>query len=133
MSQHNTKDSIGKLEPGINGPSAKAGTHNADTMLGELRAALKAQGLDGDTDIFVTADHGFLTISHESRTSASAADGELKSGFFGSRSCRWAWPGQNRQRAGRRCQKSGRRGGAQWRRGPDLSAKTNAKNWPATR
>ena len=69
ISQHNTKDSVGEYEPGINGPSGKAGTRDADTMLGELLAALKEQGLDKTTDIFVTADHGFLTVSHASATS----------------------------------------------------------------
>jgi arylsulfatase A-like enzyme len=72
MSQHNTKDSVGEYQPGINGPSGLAGTRDADTMLGELLAALKAQGLDKTTDVFVTADHGFLTISHASATSPSA-------------------------------------------------------------
>ena len=62
LSQHNTSDSVGEYDPGINGPSGKAGTRNADTMLGELLAALKAQGLDKTTDVFVTADHGFTTI-----------------------------------------------------------------------
>jgi arylsulfatase A-like enzyme len=38
--------------------------------------------LDKATDIFVTADHGFVTISHESRTSPSAIHGEIKSGFL---------------------------------------------------
>lgn len=72
MSQHNTKDSVGEYEPGINGPSGKAGTRDADTTLGELLAALKAQGLDETTDVFVTADHGFLTVAHASATSPSA-------------------------------------------------------------
>jgi hypothetical protein len=49
-----------------------AGTRNADTMLGELLATLKATGLDKTTDVFVTADHGFTTISHASATSPSA-------------------------------------------------------------
>ena len=71
-SQHGTRDSLGEYEPGINGPSGKAGTRDADTMLGELLEALKAQGLDKTTDVFVTADHGFLTISHASATSPSA-------------------------------------------------------------
>ncbi len=53
----------------------------ADAMLGELIASLKAQGLDKDTDIFVTADHGFLTVSHDSKTSPSAVDGQVKNGF----------------------------------------------------
>jgi arylsulfatase A-like enzyme len=72
FSQHNTKDSVGEYEPGINGPSGKAGTRDADTTLGELLAALKAQGLDKTTDVFVTADHGFLTVAHASASSPSA-------------------------------------------------------------
>jgi predicted AlkP superfamily pyrophosphatase or phosphodiesterase len=87
MSQHNGKDSVGEYEPGINGPSGKAGTRDADSMLGELRQALKEQGLDKTTDIFVTADHGFVTVSHASATSPSAKFGvtpisDLASGFL---------------------------------------------------
>jgi predicted AlkP superfamily pyrophosphatase or phosphodiesterase len=82
MSQHNTKDSVGEVAPGINGPSGLAGTRNADSMFGELLAALKQQGLDQTTDIFVTADHGFVTISRESRTSPSAKNGQLAQGFL---------------------------------------------------
>jgi arylsulfatase A-like enzyme len=87
-SQHGTRDSLGEYEPGINGPSGKAGTRDADTALGELLAALKEQGLDKTTDVFVTADHGFLTISHASATSPSARFdpntplSELSSGFL---------------------------------------------------
>lgn len=72
MSQHNTKDSVGEMAPGINGPSGLAGTRNADTMLGALLATLKATGLDKTTDVFITADHGFTTIAHASATSPSA-------------------------------------------------------------
>ncbi|HEX4106421.1 MAG TPA: alkaline phosphatase family protein [Rhizomicrobium sp.] len=71
-SQHGTRDSIGEMVPGINGPSGLAGTRDADTMLGELLAYLKASGLDKTTDVFVTADHGFATINHSSATSPSA-------------------------------------------------------------
>ena len=71
-SQHNTKDSVGEYEPGINGPSGLAGTRDADTTLGELLSALKQQGLDKTTDVFVTADHGFVTISRASASSPSA-------------------------------------------------------------
>jgi arylsulfatase A-like enzyme len=86
-SEHHTEDSVGEYEPGINGPSAAAGTSNADAMLGELMAALKQQGLDKTTDIFVTADHGFLTVSHASATSPSAKFGDaplsdLANGFL---------------------------------------------------
>ena len=84
VSQHGTKDSVGEYVPGINGPSGRAGTRNADTMLGQLLAALKEQGLDKTTDVFVTADHGFVTISHESQTSPSAKGGQLSQGFVAS-------------------------------------------------
>ncbi|MBA2586988.1 MAG: alkaline phosphatase family protein [Alphaproteobacteria bacterium] len=88
VSQHGTRDSLGEYEPGINGPSGKAGARDADTMLGELMAALKEQGLDQTTDVFVTADHGFVTISHTSATSPSIKFSDMPStetsfGFVG--------------------------------------------------
>jgi arylsulfatase A-like enzyme len=88
MSQHNTRDSVGEMIPGINGPSSLAGTRNADTMLGELLAYLKETGLDKTTDVFVTADHGFTTVNHTSATSPSARMDpsapltDLQSGFL---------------------------------------------------
>jgi arylsulfatase A-like enzyme len=83
-SQHGASDSVGEYVPGINSASAKAGTRDADTVLGELLAALKQQGLDKTTDVFVTADHGFNTVSHASATSPSlaAGTGELSNGFL---------------------------------------------------
>lgn len=88
-SQHGTKDSLGKLTPGINGPTAMQGIRNASDNLAALREALKTLGLDQTTDIFVTADHGFSTISKESKTSIAAkitypgvAAGELPPGFL---------------------------------------------------
>jgi len=68
FSQHNGKDSIGSTTPGINGPSGLAGTHNADAILGMLLEQLKALDLDRTTDVFVTADHGFTTITHQDGT-----------------------------------------------------------------
>jgi arylsulfatase A-like enzyme len=65
FSQHDGKDSIGKTTPGINGAEGVAGTHNADAMLGMVLDRLKALGLDRTTDVFVTADHGFTTITHQ--------------------------------------------------------------------
>ena len=44
ISQHEPGTASASMMPGINGPSGKAGTRNADTMLGELLAALKEQG-----------------------------------------------------------------------------------------
>ncbi len=70
--QHNQGDSLGRLLPGINGPTSLASIKNVDNDLGKLLAALKQQGLDGDTDIILTSDHGFSTISKESATSWSA-------------------------------------------------------------
>ena len=70
-SQHSQKDSLGKLTPGINGPTGRAGIKDADETLAALLAALKAQGLDKTTDVFVTADHGFSTIDRHSQTSAA--------------------------------------------------------------
>jgi Type I phosphodiesterase / nucleotide pyrophosphatase len=70
-SQHNQGDSLGRLIPGINGPTSLAAIKNADDNLATLLAALKDQGLDGDTDVILTSDHGFATISKESATSFS--------------------------------------------------------------
>ena len=71
-SQHSQKDGIGKLVPGINGATGRAGIKDADDTFAALLAALKAQGLDKTTDVFVTADHGFSTIDRHSKTSAAA-------------------------------------------------------------
>jgi Type I phosphodiesterase / nucleotide pyrophosphatase len=61
--QHAQQDSLGRLVPGVNGPTAKAAITNADANLASLLAALKELGLDKTTDVFVTADHGFATIA----------------------------------------------------------------------
>jgi arylsulfatase A-like enzyme len=61
-----------KVEPGINGPTSLAAIKNADDNLAELRAALDELGLSANTDIIVSADHGFSTISKESKTSTAA-------------------------------------------------------------
>ena len=72
ITQHNATDSVGEYQPGINGITALAATRHADSQLGALLKALKEQGLDKTTDVFVTADHGFLTVAHASTTSPSA-------------------------------------------------------------
>ena len=71
--QHNQGDSLGRLVPGINGPTSLAAIKNADDDLAKLLAALTQLGLDGTTDVILTSDHGFSTISKESATSWSAA------------------------------------------------------------
>src|SRR5690349_9204646 len=71
-SQHNTGDSLNTITPGINGPTSMAGIKNADNNLAQLRKALEELGLADTTNIIISADHGFSTISKESKTSAAA-------------------------------------------------------------
>jgi Type I phosphodiesterase / nucleotide pyrophosphatase len=71
-SQHNQGDSLNTVEPGINGPTSLAGIKNADNNLAQLRKALDELGLAADTNILIASDHGFSTISKESRTSPAA-------------------------------------------------------------
>lgn len=61
--QHSAVDSEGHLVPGVNGGTAHAAITNADNNLKALIDALAANGLLENTDIFVTADHGFSTIA----------------------------------------------------------------------
>ena len=70
--QHNQGDSHLKVSPGINGPTSLASIKNADDNLADLRKALDELGLAATTDIVVAADHGFSTISKESKTSPAA-------------------------------------------------------------
>jgi len=66
-SQHNQGDSLNRLEPGINGPTSRAAIANADANLKQVLDFLDADPkLRGTTDVFITSDHGFATISkHE--------------------------------------------------------------------
>ena len=82
--QHNQGDSLNELTPGINGPTSLASIKNADDDLARIRRALVDLGLADTTDIFVSADHGFATISKQSKTSpaARAAYGDVPSGLL---------------------------------------------------
>jgi hypothetical protein len=82
--QHNQGDSLNQLNPGINGPTSMAGIKNADGDLGRIRQALTDLGLDKTTDIVVSADHGFSTISKQSATSpaAKASYKDVPAGFL---------------------------------------------------
>jgi len=86
--QHNQGDSLLSVTPGINGPTSLAAIRNADDNLAALRNALDELGLSANTDIVIAADHGFSTISKESKTSPAAQakyadvpEGLLPSGF----------------------------------------------------
>jgi hypothetical protein len=70
--QHNQGDSLNTLTPGINGPTSLASIKNADNNLAQLRKTLDDLGLAATTDIMIAADHGFSTISKESKTSPAA-------------------------------------------------------------
>jgi type I phosphodiesterase/nucleotide pyrophosphatase len=72
--QHFQGDSFLALEPGINGPTSRAAIRNADDNLARIRAALRDLGLEASTDLIVTADHGFSTISKQSATSGAARE-----------------------------------------------------------
>ena len=82
--QHNQGDSLNHLTPGINGPTTFAAIRNADADLAKLRAAVDRLGLAATTDIIVTSDHGFSTISKESRSSpaAQARYADVPKGFL---------------------------------------------------
>ncbi|NVN86704.1 MAG: alkaline phosphatase family protein [Rhodopseudomonas sp.] len=69
--QHNNGDSLNSITPGINGPASMAAIRNADDNLAQLRKALDELGLAASTNIIVSADHGFSTISKESKTSTT--------------------------------------------------------------
>jgi hypothetical protein len=71
-SQHNNGDSLNTVTPGVNGPTSLAGIKNADNNLAQLRQALDDLGLAASTNIIISSDHGFSTISMESKTSPSA-------------------------------------------------------------
>jgi hypothetical protein len=64
--QHNQGDSLNKFIPGINGPTSKAALKNADNNLKQILDYLDSDPqLAANTDIFLTADHGFATISKQ--------------------------------------------------------------------
>ena len=70
--QHYQGDSLNQLTPGINGPTSDAAVRNADSNLGQIQAALAALGLADATNVIVSADHGFSSVSKQSQTSAAA-------------------------------------------------------------
>src|SRR5262249_51261063 len=83
-SQHNQGDSLNSLTPGINGPTSLAAIKNADDNLRQVVDAVRDLGLTDTTDIVVAADHGFSTISKESKTSPAAKIkyAEVPAGFL---------------------------------------------------
>jgi arylsulfatase A-like enzyme len=69
---HSQLDSENAIIPGINGPTSLAAIKLADDDLAAILGALKDLDLESTTNVFVTADHGFSTVSKESTTSLAA-------------------------------------------------------------
>ncbi len=72
--QHNQGDSLQRMTPGINGATSKLALRNADHDLKELLDWLNAHpAVKAVTDVVVTSDHGFATITRRE----IAADGKV--------------------------------------------------------
>jgi arylsulfatase A-like enzyme len=62
--QHNQGDSLQTLAPGINGDTTRQALRNVDHNLKQLLNWLEQHPtIKANTDVFVTSDHGFATIS----------------------------------------------------------------------
>jgi predicted AlkP superfamily pyrophosphatase or phosphodiesterase len=70
--QHNQGDSLNSITPGINGPTSFSAIKNADSDLQSLLTQLDTLGLTASTNVVVTSDHGFSTISRQSAGSYSS-------------------------------------------------------------
>ncbi len=90
--QHNQGDSLNHLDPGINGPTARAAVANADANLEQILDFVNADPrLRATTDVLITSDHGFATVtkhqldaqghsttSYSTRFTYRRADGQLE-------------------------------------------------------
>lgn len=75
--QHNNGDSLQQLSPGINGDSVRRALQNADHCLGRLLDWLDANpAIKATTDVIVTSDHGFATISRREIAADGTQTGE---------------------------------------------------------
>ena len=80
--QHNQGDSLNNVEIGINGPTSKAAVHNADNNLYAIVNWLNAHPeIARNTDIFLTADHGYATISRSVVDAAGTRTRSYAAGF----------------------------------------------------
>jgi arylsulfatase A-like enzyme len=73
-SQHNQGDSLNTLWPGINGDTSRQALRNADRNLQQILDWLDAHpALKASTNVVVTSDHGFSTISRREIDRSGAA------------------------------------------------------------
>jgi hypothetical protein len=64
QTQHAQGDSLNRLRPGINGATSRAAVQNADRNLQQILDYLDANpDVRDNTNVFVTSDHGFSTVS----------------------------------------------------------------------
>lgn len=81
--QHFQGDSLNQLSPGINGPTSKAALRNADNNLKQILDYINSDPqLAANTDIFLTADHGFATISKHDIDAAGHFTSSYAAGFI---------------------------------------------------
>ena len=74
--QHAQGDSVNRLAPGINGPTSKSAVRNADRTLQQILDYLDAHpDVRDNTNVFVTADHGFSTVSRRDVDASGRATG----------------------------------------------------------
>jgi arylsulfatase A-like enzyme len=67
--QHNQGDASLTLYPGINGETSRLAVQNADRNLKQILEWLDANpAVKANTDVFITSDHGFATISRQEIT-----------------------------------------------------------------
>jgi arylsulfatase A-like enzyme len=85
--QHYQGDSLGTLSPGINGDTSRQAVRNADNNLRQILDWLDAHpDVKASTDIFISSDHGFATISKQeiSRTGRKTSSQAAQFTYFGS-------------------------------------------------
>jgi predicted AlkP superfamily pyrophosphatase or phosphodiesterase len=74
--QHNQGDSLQNLAPGINGDTSTLALRNADRCLAQLLDWLdKHPAIKANTDVLITSDHGFATISRRELDATGAPIG----------------------------------------------------------
>ena len=82
QTQHAQGDSLNRLVPGINGPTSKAAIRNADHNLTQILEFLdRDPSLAENTDVFVTADHGFSTVSRHEIDAQGHVTGSYSAAF----------------------------------------------------
>jgi arylsulfatase A-like enzyme len=74
QTQHAQGDSLNRLTPGINGATSRSAVQNADRNLKQILDYLDAHPeLRSNTNVFVTSDHGFSTVSRREIDAAGRA------------------------------------------------------------